>query len=89
MATYEKDRLILSTGRKLYASWGVFGISPDLIARHGFDGDVDTADDKLTPEERKELADYVIDLWQKYQNADTAPSPEPSDEPPSVDEILK
>jgi len=68
MAIYENGCLILSTGRKLCGMYGVFGIGHDLIAHHGFDGDVENEQDRLTPEERKELAAYMTDLWQRYGN---------------------
>jgi len=33
-----KNKLVLSTGRSLYAFYGVIGIGPDLKTFHGFDG---------------------------------------------------
>lgn len=54
----------LSSGRRLRA-WGhVIGISPSLGPCQGYDDDLWHAN--FSAEERKELADYVCDLWQQW-----------------------
>lgn len=54
----------LSSGRVVCA-WGhVIGISPRLGPCHGYDDDL--WDANFSAEERKELADYVCDLWQRW-----------------------
>jgi hypothetical protein len=61
----EGDDLIFSTGRKVYANYGIVGISPRLGVTggydQGFDGD-------LLPAERIELADYMIGQWLKFKS---------------------
>lgn len=58
------------TGRKIYPNCFIIGISPDLEIHQGYDGIIELAneepEDKFTPAERKELADYMISLWQEY-----------------------
>lgn len=61
------DEYILSTGRKFYANNGIVGISPDLRIYEGYDGGPD--DKNWSPEERRELADFMIGLWQRYKEA--------------------
>ena len=59
------DDIIFSTGKRLYANCGIIGIDPDLDVYEGYDGDF--GDDKLTEEEKLELAEYMITVWKSYK----------------------
>lgn len=65
---FKNDYLILSTGRKIYANNLIFGIGQtsdgEIGVSQGYDGGVYT--EEFTKDERKELANYVIDLWTKW-----------------------
>jgi hypothetical protein len=61
----DKEEIVFSTGRREYANWYIIGISPSLDVSQGYDGHIDT--DKFSPEERAELADYMIGLWSKFK----------------------
>jgi len=71
---YERyDTLIFeTTGREIYANGGQVGLGP-LMERvsEGSDGDIETFyeyEEKaiFTPVERRELADYMKELWERY-----------------------
>lgn len=55
----------LSTGRRVYANNGILGIGPDGGIYEGYDSCV--LDDDFTDDERAEIADYMIELWQAYK----------------------
>lgn len=65
----EGDTVILSTGREMYAHGGIIGLGPDcsypdqLVASYGYDGGLE---EDFTPEERQEIAEYMINLWKKW-----------------------
>jgi hypothetical protein len=63
----EGDEVIFSSGKRLYANAGIIGLSERLDVTEGYDGGFCYYDDKLTEDERHELADYMIDLWNKYK----------------------
>jgi len=65
------DGLIFSTGKGIYTNCGFVGICPkgeDGVwwMSEGYDGYIDH--EELTDEEKKELADYMIGLWQQFKN---------------------
>jgi hypothetical protein len=67
----EKSGYTLSTGRSFYANGEIIGIDPDLQTYTGYDGTLNTSTlwdplDDWSPEEKKELALYMIDLWKKF-----------------------
>jgi hypothetical protein len=71
----EGDTIIFSSGREFYANRGVIGLSDDLYVSQGYDGGLDAWPSEgtthfMTPEERRELADYMIALWTKFREAD-------------------
>ena len=71
MAHYDQDtwELVLTTGTRLQANEGIIGINHKLNVYEGFDGPICAGylnEIKLTKEERKELADYVIDKWRQF-----------------------
>jgi hypothetical protein len=75
-----RDTVTFSTGKTMYANRGIIGLASDLRVTEGYDGGFPAwpdgwRDDCLTKEERQELADYMIALWQKFRDAD-APPPE-------------
>jgi hypothetical protein len=62
-----------TTGREIYANCGIIGLSADLEwVSEGYDGVIEAfytppdSEDRLTPVERRELADYMMGLWQRY-----------------------
>ncbi|MGA2412382.1 MAG: hypothetical protein ABSG46_18605 [Candidatus Binataceae bacterium] len=59
------DTIRLSTGTEIYANRGFVGISENMELSEGYDGCIDA--DHLTLEERHELADYMISLWQRWR----------------------
>ena len=60
------DDYKLSTGKELSANRGIIGIDPLLNISEGYDGEIDD-DYLLTKEEKIEVADYMISLWEKYK----------------------
>lgn len=66
----DRDNLIFSTGKFRYANNGIIGLSePDedgWEVTEGYDGGIDIND--LTKEEKVELADYMINLWQRFKD---------------------
>ena len=69
------DEVIFSTGKVRYANNGIIGLGPDLEVSEGYDGGFWSAHeseykdeaDILTPAERVELADYMIERWQAFR----------------------
>ena len=61
-----EDVLELSSGKRLFANRGILGISPAGEISEGYDGGVY---DEFTPEERAELAEYMIGLWRQWAGA--------------------
>lgn len=65
---------ILSTGRRVDAIMSTFGICEigGIDAVSGYDGSLciegSRGDEKFTPEEKTEIADYVSNLWKKWAN---------------------
>lgn len=62
-----------STGRTFDANRSIIGINPLLEISEGYDGHIVFEDEdynelELTKEERTELADYMIKLWQEFKN---------------------
>ena len=70
----DSDIIILSNGREIYANGGIIGINESLEIYGGYDQGIILTDfgHDLGPKvtwnkaERKELAEYVISLWQKF-----------------------
>ncbi len=69
----------LKSGRRVYADSGSIGINPALDATDGWEGTLHVrvvhgmtpkemdACMTFTPEERAEIADYMIGLWQQWK----------------------
>ncbi len=77
----KNDKLIFSTGKKVYCCLGVVGLAlypywEEGRIKNGFDGTIDTivdpghdpefARDALTREESAELAQYMIKAWEAF-----------------------
>lgn len=68
------DDVIFSTGAVRYANNGIIGLSPDMRVTEGYDGglwspeEAAWRDDCLTPAERVELADYMIERWKTFRD---------------------
>ena len=60
------DDFILSTGKVISANCSILGISPELDLHEGYDGTINEED--LTPQEKLEVAEYAISLWQEYKD---------------------
>jgi len=64
-----KDGYKLSSGREFSANCGIIGLSPKeeygWEVHEGYDGGI--YDEEWTPDEKRELADFMIDLWQKFK----------------------
>jgi len=59
---------ILSNGKSFEASNGILGLTPGVGKRvlfEGYDGDAGDASD-YTPSERREIARFMIDLWEAW-----------------------
>ena len=76
--TYDEhnDDLILSTGKRVNVNCGIVGISPGGAVYEGYDGWICDGDGRdqdwrgtpvMTPVERIELADHMIERWQKFR----------------------
>lgn len=63
----------LKSGRTVYANQEIFGIDPELNLTEGYDGSVDMEQFMdgevvaLTKEDLIEIADMMIDRWQRYK----------------------
>lgn len=61
------EHLIFSTGKKVYTQDGVIGIGVEnskFYITEGYNGGLYP---ELTTAEKLELADYMIELWQRYK----------------------
>jgi len=78
---FKGSQCILSSGKILYVNGGILGMSEDLELSQGYDGLVeneplgkvffeDSEAAPLTADERAEIADYMIDLWQKWRGCE-------------------
>jgi hypothetical protein len=59
----------LSTGKKVYAGFGVIGISPDNTIYEGFDSRLHDHQKELTNAEIIELAEYMQERWKEVADA--------------------
>jgi len=82
MKRTNENEYTLSTGRTFYANCGIIGLSPEGDITEGYDGFVDrhpqafpAADPAFTPEEKAEIADFMIQQWEAYRNELDAPKP--------------
>lgn len=64
------DHFILESGKRFYAHALTLGIAEyegRFDVAEGYDGGVDT--DKFTLQDRREVAEYMIDLWGRWARA--------------------
>lgn len=73
----EGDKVIFSTGKTRGANCGIIGLSPRMDVSGGYDGGFYNGpddeewrdeDERLTKEELVELAEYMIEQWQKFRS---------------------
>ncbi len=72
-----RSHIYLSSGRKIYAHALIIGIDPKLSVSYGYDGtipwpvqdwdDWTPPEGKLTADDMRELADMMIERWQKFK----------------------
>ena len=74
--------VVFSSGRERPCYGKIIGVTQDMAVSYGFDGtlwsgeDEDLYDDPLTTADLLELADYMIEQWQKFKDyAQTTPRP--------------
>jgi hypothetical protein len=61
---FNNEEIEFSTGRKDYCFSGFISIREGGEIAYGYDGSF--SEDNWTSAERKELAEYMIDLWEKF-----------------------
>lgn len=61
-----QSELVFSSGRRVYVNNGEIALGESLYVGYGSDGGVDDAE--FTPDERVELAKFMIDLWSEYMH---------------------
>lgn len=64
----DEDTIKLATGRELYANRGIVGIDAEGNAFEGYDSGL--SDAPLTLDERREIAEMMIERWRKYGGID-------------------
>lgn len=73
----EGDEITFSNGNTHYANKGIIGLSPELHVYDGYDGQLhwpredwmdDDDFDGLLPKEQIELADHMLNEWQKFKD---------------------
>lgn len=65
---YKDDEYTLSTGKTISANCGILGINilgNDLCIHDGYDGSA-RGKDNLTLQERVEVGEYIIRLWEMW-----------------------
>lgn len=71
----DRDIIRLASGRELYANCGIVGIDAEGEVSEGHDGGVPGANgdaledsDNWSPQECRELADLMMERWQRYRS---------------------
>jgi hypothetical protein len=64
--------IVLLTGKRIIANRGIIGLSPQLDVTEGYDGTIESSEmaewaPELTRGERIELADIMIERWERYR----------------------
>jgi hypothetical protein len=70
----DKDHFELSSGKRFYAHAGLLSVrAADASLFYGYDGYVEyvpegekPGEGDLTPEERAEIAEYMMELWREW-----------------------
>lgn len=67
---FQDDVYTLSTGKNFYANCGIIGISKNekgIFVHEGYDGSINYPwEENFTKEERREIANFVINLWNEW-----------------------
>ncbi len=68
----ESDYVVFDSGKKMWANCGIIGISFNengFNLTEGYDGGFCFGEweNKLSSQEKNELADYMIELWKKFK----------------------
>uniref|UniRef100_A0A6M3IJT8 Uncharacterized protein n=2 Tax=viral metagenome TaxID=1070528 RepID=A0A6M3IJT8_9ZZZZ len=69
------SKVLFSTGKEKYANVGIIGLGSDGDVTEGYDGGFynpseflfDDEEPELTPGERIELADFMIERWSEFK----------------------
>ena len=57
------------SGKKFSANCHIIGINHELELHEGYDGSLGEYEIDFTPEEKRELADFMLGLWQKFKDS--------------------
>jgi hypothetical protein len=63
-----------TTGRRIYANCHLISINHEMQVGEGYDTNLDEGPE-LTTEEKRELADYMIELWERFKIENPMPIP--------------
>lgn len=63
----EGDRIMFHSGTIYYANKGIIGLDHNLQTYEGYDDYLEIESSTFSPEQKLELADYMINLWTKYK----------------------
>lgn len=66
MKIISDDKYRLITGTEFYSNRNIVGINPKLELSEGYDTEL-SEEHKFTMEEKIELANYMIKLWEMYK----------------------
>lgn len=65
------DEIVFSSGKSIYANNNIVGIDAELEISEGYDGSIfiegHNGEELLTKPELIELADMMIDRWQRFK----------------------
>ena len=73
------DTYTFASGRTVYANCGIIGLGPGLEIAEGYDGNPDpdarwfSSDKPWTDEECAEIADMMIERWQRWKEGGRPP----------------
>ena len=67
-----ESKVIFESGKETYVNRGIIGINPELDISERYDYETGQDEPPFTKEECVELADFMIDLWQKFKQKYTA-----------------
>ncbi len=75
MIKIDGDYIIFTSGRSMYANFGIVGIGPDGNISEGFDSAISWPPDEgfeksdLTSDDMRELADMIIERWIAFKES--------------------
>lgn len=75
----DRGYFVFSSGRDAYCHAGIFSVSANGAVSYGYDGGIDwpasrwsdeePTDNDLTADDMRELADMMIERWQKFRSS--------------------